>query len=352
MTITEQEKLNEVLRRSIPVTRMIDYGMLRVEAETVHTETIDGADWVEALIRIVDRNEAAALRAESDSRMASAFWHRAAMGLVFAQMVDNFDTPRKVRLYRRMVHNFKHFVRHCDIPISKVEVPYQNKSMFGWHFHANHYPQAAVVIFGGLSGWATAYRASANALCLRGIDCLLVDLPGQGETRIESGLYADASIISAVSRFFDYLDRQTVRALGIWGNSFGGLFAALTAAADKRIRACCINGAPPHCEPPPFRTPSEQMAALFGRPNLTNMASEFEALRFDPQTLRITCPVLVLEGGADPLAAPGTQDVFLSGNPQSQKVTWDDGEHTIYNYATERDELVSNWFADVLFAFR
>jgi alpha-beta hydrolase superfamily lysophospholipase len=202
-----------------------------------------------------------------------------------------------------------------------------------------------------MSGWSTAYRAMAEALCRHGLDCLLVDGPGQGDSRLEGGVFADADVHAGFSRFVDYiLERTPGRPVGIWGNSFGGLFAALTAVRDRRISACCINGAPARAEIPSFRTAQEQLAALFGVRDAAELEHVLPALAFDGPRAPLTCATLVLEGGADPLVPAGTQQSFLAGNrhPLSRLETWPDGEHTIYNHAAARNALAAEWFVTAL----
>ena len=172
--------------------------------------------------------------------------------------------------------------------------------------------------------------------------------PGTG---LEGNVYLDAEVTKGFARFVDFaLDDTGGAPVGLWGNSFGGLFAALSAAADARIKACCINGAPAKCEEPPFRMAAEQMAAMFGRYNLSEVGDAMRALAFNQNATPLTCPVLVLEGGADPLVPLGSQNIFRAGNNdrRSRTLTWADGEHTIYNHAAERNTAVARWFTEVL----
>jgi alpha-beta hydrolase superfamily lysophospholipase len=202
-----------------------------------------------------------------------------------------------------------------------------------------------------MSGWATAYLSMAEAVCDAGLSCLLVDGPGQGESRLVGGVFLSAEVAKGFSRFVDLaVEASDSAPVGLWGNSFGGLFAALTAAADPRVAACCINGAPSRCEVPHFRTAAEQMAAMFGAPMLDGAAQVLPELTFDGARTPIAAPVLVLEGGADPLVPLGSQAAFRQGNhhPLSQTLTWEDGEHTIYNHHEERNGRVSRWLFDAL----
>lgn len=69
-------------------------------------------------------------------------------------------------------------------------------------------------------------------------------------------------------------------AVGVQGNSFGGLFAAHLAAQDKRVRACVVNGAPATPQLPPFRTARAQFAAALGTDDEDQLTAVLDRLRF------------------------------------------------------------------------
>ena len=351
MQLTEDQlKQIEALCRAMPVSRMVDYGMPRELADFAHRLVREGAPWDQVLQQLAHEQEARA-RAEEDPSRARDAWHVAAASMIFAQMAFNADDERKRGLYGQMTRYFTRFAALSEFHVSRIEIPYRDGTLFGWHFHASGETSGTVIVFGGMSGWSTAYRSMAEALCRHGLDCLLVDGPGQGDSRLEGGLFADADVHAGFSRFIDHVLESTPgRPVGIWGNSFGGLFATLTAVRDRRISACCINGAPTRAEIPPFRTAQEQLAAMFGVGDAAELTSVLPSLVFDAQRSPLTCATLVLEGGADPLVPAGTQHSFLDGNchPLSSVETWPDGEHTIYNHAAARNTLAAAWFAAAL----
>jgi alpha-beta hydrolase superfamily lysophospholipase len=349
MQLTEDQlKQIEALCRAMPVSRMVDYGMPRELADFAHRLVRDGAPWDQVLQQLALEQETRA-RAEEDPAFARDAWHVAATSMIFAQMAFNADDERKRSLYSQMTRYFTRFASLSEFQVSRIEKSYRDGTLFGWHFHASSETSGTVIVFGGMSGWSTAYRSMAEALCRHGVDCLLVDGPGQGDSRLEGGLFADADVHAGFGRFIDYaLEYCTPgRPVGIWGNSFGGLFAALTAVRDRRISACCINGAPARADIPPFRTAQQQLAAMFGVGDATELTSVLPSLAFDAQRAPLTCATLVLEGGADPLVPAGTQRSFLDGNrhPLSRVETWPDGEHTIYNHSAARNTLAAAWFA-------
>lgn len=341
----------EALCRAMPVTRMVDYGVSRETAELTHRMVRDGGAWDIVLEELAQQQEAKA-QTQEDPTLAREDWHAAAANLIFAQMAFNADGERKRGLYRHMTRCFTRFAELSEFHVSRLELPYRHGRLFGWHFHTHEAEVVGSVIgFGGMSGWSTAYRSVAEALCRRGLDCLLVDGPGQGDSRLEGGIFADADVTSGFSRFVDHIEECTPgRPVGIWGNSYGGLLAALTAARDRRIKACCINGGPMLTELPPFRMAQEQFAAMFGQSDPAALAGLLSALSFDSRRAPLRCPTLVLEGGADPLVPLGAQRGFLDGNhhPLSRVETWPDGEHTIYNHPTERNARAAAWFAEAL----
>ena len=347
----EQSKEIEALCRAMSITRMIDYGMKAEQALRAHQLVREGRPWDLVLEEMAHEQE---LKAEAAGHVALAreSWHAAAVSLIFAQMAFNADCDRKRELYSRMTQCFARFAGLSEYLATKVEVPYEKGALFGWHFEpVGEWSRQSVIVFGGMSGWATAYRSMAEALCSRGLACYLVDGPGQGESRLEGGIYADAEVANGFSRFIDLaLTRSADQMIGLWGNSYGGLLAALTAARDTRVRACCINGAPPRTEVPPFRTAQEQLAAMFGCQDPASLADAVALLAFDGHSAPLTCPTLVLEGGADALVKPGSQSAFLEGNahPDSLLKIWPDGEHTIYNHPDERNTIVADWFKLVL----
>ncbi len=347
----DQSKEIEALCRAMSITRMTDYGMKRQKALLAHRQVQEGRPW-DLVLEEIAREEELMAEAADDAARARENWHAAAVSLIFAQMAFNADGDRKRDLHRRMTRCFARFAALSKYPATKVEVSDRQGTLFGWYFEPLKGPSGeSVIVVGGMSGWSTAYRAMAEALCARGIACFLVDGPGQGESRLEGGVYADADVATGFSRFIDFaMMRSTGQRIGLWGNSYGGLLAALTAVSDNRVLACCINGAPPRTEVPPFRTAQEQLAAMFGCQDPSLLAERVSPLAFDGRRAPLACATLVLEGGADVLVKSGSQKAFLEGNtnPNSGLKIWPDGEHTIYNHPAERNALVADWFGGVL----
>lgn len=343
------------LHRAMPYTRLVDCGMNPADARALLAATTAGQAWTEAAGELADARSAVVQSAlTAGHRLTAAQSARWAAGAtLFAQMADNEDTPRKRRLYRRYVDLVSQVAELSEPALERVELPYRDGRLVGWlDLPPSGRAAATIVIWGGLSGWGAAYLRAADALTARGLACLLAEGPGQGEPRLSDRLHLDEHAADGFARFLDAVeaDPRLGDAVGVQGNSFGGLFAAHLAAQDKRVGACVVNGAPATPQLPPFRTARSQFTAAFGTDDADQLTAVLDRLRFDPARHRIGCPVLVLHGGADPLIPePGIQAPFAeAAGPRGQMRSWPDGEHTLYNHAAERDATVADWFADYL----
>ena len=266
-------------------------------------------------------------------------------------MAFNHDVPRKRALYARLVDASYGLARWSDKRIERVEVPFGDARLIGWLVRPTTEPiRGTVIVFGGQSGWGFAYWPIARALAARGVATLLAEGPGQGETRLEQRVFVDVDMTAAYRRFVDHVAEHVPGPIGIWGNSIGGLWAASTAAADERIAACCVNGALAAPTLLPFRTFVEQAAAMLGNDDPEAVSANFARMRFSSERDRIACPLLVLHGGADPLIRLDDQQPFLDAATSGDATlrVWPDGEHTIYNHASERTAFACDWFVERL----
>ncbi|KQZ66796.1 alpha/beta hydrolase [Nocardioides sp. Root151] len=338
----------DALWRAMSVTRLLDYGMQYADVLALEQRTGLGQPWDDAAEELAEAHLARAGSAESEDRIATALdGYRAAMVcFLTAQMAHNFDNQRKRGLYRRLTSAAER-AGHLRAPRwERIALPFEGGRLFGWLVPPVTPVLGTVVLFGGQSGWGTAYLRQAEALNRRGIAALLAEGPGQGETRLEGGLLLDVDVRAAYSRFVDSVASRPELGpgIGLWGNSLGGLFAATTAASDSRVTAVCVNGAPARPRLLGFRTFEDQAAAMLGTRDQATIERNFERIALQP-TDRISGALLVLHGGADPITSLPDQQPFLdSGTADTLLKVWEDGEHTIYNHSEERSAYVADWF--------
>ncbi|CAB3773517.1 dipeptidyl aminopeptidase [Burkholderia sp. MSh2] len=338
-------------QRAMPMTRLLDCGMEFADAQALFLRTSAGEEWdrvAESLaLAQLDR---ASRAADGGCRVTATDAQAAALAnLLFAQMAFNHDNARKRALYDRLVAATRQLCAWSAGRLTRVEVPFNQGRLAGWLMRPrSRQARGTVLVFGGQSGWGIAYLPIARALARRGLATLLAEGPGQGETRMVQRIHLDVDVEAAYSQFVSFiLSDASLGQPGIWGNSVGGLWAARTAAADSRIRACCVNGGLAAPTLLPFRTFAEQAGAMLGTDDEDAIRKNFERMSFRPARDRIACPLLVLHGGADPLVTLEDQQPFLDAAESADATLrmWEDGEHTIYNHAAERTAFVADWFA-------
>lgn len=342
----------EALWRAMPPQRLLDSGMLYGDVLDLQAATERGTPWDVCAQTLGEKhltNAEGQLRA---GHLVSAFQglRAAAAAFQFAQMPLQ-DGDRKRELYGRVAATLALLADTPGSRVRRLELPFGGGTLIGWSVVPDKPARGAVVVFGGQSGWGSSYFRAADALAARGLATILAEGPGQGESRLFGGLRLDVDVAAAYSRFVDVaVQLAGTGGVGIWGNSVGGLFAALTAARDDRIGACCVNGAFAKPKLLAFRTFREQAAAMLGTDEPTAIQANFDRLAFEPTRDRIAGHVLVVHGGEDPLVSLDEQQPFLEGAERGKASLriWEDGDHTIYRHGDERNAFVSDWFADHL----
>lgn len=341
--------------RAMPFTRLTDCGMDPADARTLLADSAAGTPWEDVATALGEAQlERARNAAESGHRVTARQAYRfASAAFNFAQMAYQTDTEQKRELYARHTEATAALTEFPEAHLERVQIPYRDGVLGGWlQLPPSGTAPATVIVWGGLSGWGAAYLRVADAYTERGLACLLAEGPGQGESRLRHGLYIDERVTEGFARFVDVVeeDPRLGGAIGVHGNSFGGLFAAHLAAADPRVGAVLVNGAPARPVLPDFRTAREQMIGVIGTEDPDRLTEVVAGLRFDPDKHRIGCPLLLLHGGQDPVARYEDQEPFLhAADPATTTVRgWPDGQHTLYNHATERDALTGDWFSDRL----
>ena len=355
--VEERRKQSAALQRAVPITRMVDYGVPLGDALWVHAavSTDDPPAWDDACEPLALRHVGLARAASSAGyRLTAALaWRSASALLQCAQLAYNADGPRKQALYEQTHAAMQQHAALCD-DLQVLRLPTALGDLHAWSVHPPQPAQAAVIVLGGLSGWGASYLDMGRALAARGMLALLCEGPGQGLSRMHAGIHLGADTLPLLSRFVDHaqslLDKAVADRIGVWGNSFGGLFAAQLAVRDARVQALCFNGTPGIPITPDFKTARELLGAVLGTMEKVELVERASALMLDPLRHRTAAAMLVVEGGRDPVVPLGLQLGFfdLSSSAEKSRLSWGEGEHTVHNHAPERNSRVADWFAQHL----
>src|SRR5205085_6614340 len=157
--------------------------------------------------------------------------------------------PRSPEVYKKSVKSFADGAALLKRPrIESVEIPYGDKKMPALFVHpapevAGNKPAPAIVFFDGFDiTKEIQYFKGVPDLVARGIACLIVDGPGNGE----SVRFRDLPLIAETERYasaaYDYLAARPEidpHRIGVIALSLGGYYAPRAAALEPRF-ACCI----------------------------------------------------------------------------------------------------------------
>jgi esterase/lipase len=230
----------------------------------------------------------------------------------------------------------------------RVLVETDSGPLVGWLIPAPGGGVASAIVIGGVEGWAMDFDSLGESLAVRGIDALMLDGPGQGESRFNHNHYLSVHWSQAYRSAIDFLERRTAGRgrIGFIGNSIGGSFAMAMASIDERVSACVCNGGV--IKPTLARgntTFFAKMVAACGTNNEEEALAAWGAVDPIAPTSGRGYPLLIVHGGKDPMIPMAASEMLLAAAPTDDKemVVFSDGDHCIYNHRDDRDALIADW---------
>jgi alpha-beta hydrolase superfamily lysophospholipase len=340
--------------KQFSLERMMGYGVDYADAIELRARIIDGVEWKQAAISIAeDLLALAPPTAPVPSRISAC--HRAAALLRMGQMMMLENTQERAALYARSADLYQH-ASELGLNRERLVIDGPGGRLAGWWIKATIAPAVgSAIAFGGVEGWAMDFDSMGDALAARGVDTLMLDCPGQGETRFAHDHYLTPGWLGDLAAVIDFLSAHAPdRPIGIVGNSMGGSLAMTVAGADKRIAACCNNGGV--IKPSLGRSVGNaffaKMVAFCGAVDEDQATAIWENVTPLDAPGNPGYPLLVIQGGRDPLVPTEHAQMLLQMAPTQDKrmVVFSDGDHCIYNHRSDRDNLVADWMRERLSA--
>jgi hypothetical protein len=214
----------------------------------------DDEAWFEEWTRMGDRIEARGREQQSKGHKltAAACLMRAAH---YYQTGERFMQrgTKAPAVYRKAVKAFADGAAMLRRPrIESVEVPYAGRSLPALFVHpdpdvAGKRPAPAIVFFDGFDiTKEIQYFKGVPDLAARGIGCLIVDGPGNGE----SVRFRDFPLIAETEKYataaYEYFAARSEidpKRIGVMAISLGGYYAPRAASLERRFAACIAWGA-------------------------------------------------------------------------------------------------------------
>src|SRR3982075_712195 len=340
----------------------------------------DDDAWFEEWTRMGDRIEARGRDEErkGHTRTAASCFLRASR---YYQTGERFIQPRSQRsmdVYAKSVKIFQDAAAILRHPrIEPVEVPYDGTSMPALLVHpdpaaAGSKPAPCMVFFDGFDVTKELqYGYGIPDLAARGIGCLIVDGPGNGE----SVRFRNLPLIAETERYataaYEYLAGRREfdpKRIGVMALSLGGYYAPRAASLEPRFACCVAWGAQwdyydtwkrrfealDSGKIVSLSVPPEHLMWVFGVKSRAEAMKKLEGFRLDGIVQKMKCPFLLVHGAGDeqiPLAIAEKGFAAVGSKEKTLKVSQrQEGgfHHCQVDNVTIGTNYMWDWAADVL----
>ena len=337
-------------------------------------------EWAGEAARIEQIGHAKA--AESHALTAAAYLLRAAHYYHIGERFVQPKTDESQAAYRRGVEAFRKAAGLLARPrIEHVEVPYEGTSLPGIIVHAEPVAgrtgKGPVMLF--LDGFDVTkeiqYFRGIPDLAARGVSCLILDGPGNGEAIRFRNLPLHHETERHAGAAYDYLaarpefDRNRI---GIMALSLGGYYAPRAASMDQRF-ACCISWGPEwdyhtkwqqrlarieRGEILSLSVPWQHLLWVFGVTTKEEAFKKLEGFKLDGVIQKMRCPYLLVHGEGDQQAPFDHAEKMIAAAGSRQKelkiFTREEGgyHHCQVDNVSIGTAYMWDWVAGVLHARR
>lgn len=340
---------SEAALRQLTHQRLLGYGVEYGDALELRAAVAGGIPWLAAAESLAERLCARIGDARSEATRRDLRLRASAL-LRMAQMMMLADDETRRSLYRRAAALFGDAFARPDM---RRVVETGGGPVVSWLLPAETGPaRGTILIIGGIEGWAMDLCGLGEAVAARGFDAVLLDGPGQGETRLEHAHFLTTDWRETLGEVVgEAAARRPGLPVGIIGNSMGGNFALLLASADARIAACCNNGGLP--DPLTQRARSgffPKMEAFCGPADAGEVDRIWTSAAVTEERLTLTCPLLIVQGGLDPLVSVEASGQMLgwARSAERRMHVFEDGDHCIYKRPADKHALIGDWFVETM----
>src|SRR5229473_1160237 len=330
--------------RQFSLERLMGYGLTYADGIELRARVLEGEAWQAAATAMAEIALKQATGSAGTTRIL--YLRRASALLRMSQMMMLTNTPERREIFARAATIYGEAAK-LRSDRQRVLVETDSRPLVGWLIPAPGGGVASAIVIGGVEGWAMDFDSLGEALAVRGIDALLLDGPGQGESRFNHNHYLSVHWSDAYRSAIEFLERRTAgHRIGFIGNSIGGSFAMAMASIDERVSACVCNGGV--IKPTLARgntTFFAKMIAACGTNNEEEALAAWGAVDPIAPTSGRGYPLLIVHGGKDPMIPTAASEMLLAAAPTGEKemVVFSDGDHCIYNHREDRDALIADW---------
>jgi dienelactone hydrolase len=297
---------------------------------------------------------------------------RSAIYYQTGERMQAHGSPGRAETYDKAIKNFLKGTELAGDPVTRVEIPYEGKTISGlFHRAPGDGPMPCVVYCNGLDSMKEMLWMGGipYALAKRGIHTLCVDQPGTGEALRLQDLPATPYSERWASKWVDWLETQPhvkADAIGMTGISLGGHYAPRAVAYEPRFKSGAAWGANHNWHEVQYKRMQREgenpvphywghVFWVFGAKDMDDFLEKSKDMNLNGHMDRIKVPFLVTHGVNDRQISPDyAQQAYdqLVNSPRRELKWFTDREGGVEHVGADNHafaiDYIADWFAETL----
>jgi dienelactone hydrolase len=327
-------------------------------------------EWVKMADKLVELGEEDLAQGREFS--AGNKFKRSAIYYQTGERMQGLGHPGREETYAKAISNFLRGVQLAGDPVTRVEIPYEGKTISGlFHKAPGDGPMPCVVYCNGLDSMKEMLWMGGipYALAKRGIHTLCVDQPGTGEALRLEGLPATPYAERWASKWVDYLETRDDVAndkIGMTGISLGGHYAPRAVAYEPRFASGAAWGANHNWHEVQFGRMKREgenpvphywnhVFWVFGASDMEDFLEKTKDMNLNGHLDRIKVPFLVTHGVQDRQISKNYADQSydqLINSPRRELKWFTPREGGVEHVGADNHafaiDYIADWFAETL----
>ena len=269
------------------------------------------------------------------------------------------DNEELIWLTEKIQSTFDKVIQYNGHPMERVEIPFEGKSIPGILSLTPSRKKAPTVLF--IPGMdvhkENAFNHLNNPFVRRGMNCLVIDGPGQGESLMRKIWVDEENYGRAGKAAIDYLVKRPEvdpEKIGVHGLSMGTYWGPLIAIHDPRVKALGTQASCHYNKDHIFNetSPNFRLRFMWMSGNRSDEAFDRLAAKMtlEGRESRIKCPHIIFHGEFDHLT--NTEEVYKYfsrlGSEIKELRIYENQYHGIARFFDELANMSADWLRDRL----
>lgn len=338
--------------RQFDFTRLMAYGIEPGDATRFLESLTDGAKWeasaFELEMALADQQSNLDEIGLLSPALKKAYLERRSALLRISQAMEVRNTDTKRRTYLAAADLYTQ-AKSLDSRYSKEHIGTSIGTLHAWQITSNSpAPRGTVLVHGGVDGWSMDWDGLASEIAREDFHVLVIDGPGQGESRYVHETYLSTAWLEAYEPVVAHM-KNISPGLPLFavGNSMAAGIVLQLQAQYEAFDGVCSNG-PVASMSDLFagKTYGLKLASFCGADgNVPEAQTVFQTIDLEPDRVRQASPVLVLQGTEDPMVTVEEGKRVLDWTESDNKsfALFEHGEHVLNRFPADKHMLIRAW---------